>query len=393
MAYLEKRDKGWMAQIRRMGRPTVSKTFQTKADAEKWSRAVEREIDLGGYVRKDESASVLFEEVAKRYLTERIVNLRGADQDTYRIHQLIEHFSGHSLAAIDPAMLAAYRDARLKVVKPQTLIHELNLISRVFNTCAMDWGMSLPRGNPVALTRMPALSNARDRTLTPREEEYLLSALLQPSAKSAGNRFTHPIVVLAIETAARRSELLSLTWSDVVDFKWVRLRGKDGGVTKNKDPFRVVPLSLRAAEILKALAVDGKNFGPVFPVTLEAFKQSWTRGVVRGRKNYVHDVLRTKLMSAGFDGQKEISAVVYKKRQPHELTCKLLVEIEQYDKTLVDLRFHDLRHHATSKLAGIFEMHELMKISGHKTSRMLARYYHPKAEDLSEKLLRGTIQN
>ncbi|HAV2420526.1 phage recombination protein Bet [Escherichia coli] len=64
---------------------------------------------------------------------------------------------------------------------------------------------------------------------------------------------------------------------------------------------------------------------------------------------------------------------------------------ERYEKTnslcdesfLKDLRFHDLRHEATSRLAEIFPMHELTKITGHKDPRMLMRYYHPKAEDLA----------
>ncbi|HAV9244177.1 tyrosine-type recombinase/integrase [Escherichia coli] len=67
---------------------------------------------------------------------------------------------------------------------------------------------------------------------------------------------------------------------------------------------------------------------------------------------------------------------------------------ERYEKTnslcdesfLKDLRFHDLRHEATSRLAEIFPMHELTKITGHKDPRMLMRYYHPKAEDLALKL-------
>jgi len=29
---------------------------------------------------------------------------------------------------------------------------------------------------------------------------------------------------------------------------------------------------------------------------------------------------------------------------------------------------------------------ELMKVTGHKTSRMVSRYYHPRAEDLAKKL-------
>jgi hypothetical protein len=44
-------------------------------------------------------------------------------------------------------------------------------------------------------------------------------------------------------------------------------------------------------------------------------------------------------------------------------------------KYLTDLRFHDLRHEATPRLAGIFPMHELTKITGHKDPCMLMRYY------------------
>ncbi|MCO1344512.1 IS481 family transposase [Burkholderia multivorans] len=55
-------------------------------------------------------------------------------------------------------------------------------------------------------------------------------------------------------------------------------------------------------------------------------------------------------------------------------------------KYLIDLRFHDLRHEATSRLASIFPMHELAKITGHRDPRMLMRYYHPSAEDLAKRL-------
>jgi len=56
------------------------------------------------------------------------------------------------------------------------------------------------------------------------------------------------------------------------------------------------------------------------------------------------------------------------------------------DPMMIDLHFHDLRHEATSRLAEKLEMHELMKVTGHKSSAMLARYYHPGAEDLAQKL-------
>jgi integrase len=53
---------------------------------------------------------------------------------------------------------------------------------------------------------------------------------------------------------------------------------------------------------------------------------------------------------------------------------------------ITDLRFHDLRHEACSRLADKFSLHELMKITGHKSAAMLARYYHPRAEELAKKL-------
>lgn len=51
------------------------------------------------------------------------------------------------------------------------------------------------------------------------------------------------------------------------------------------------------------------------------------------------------------------------------------------------LTFHDLRHEATSRLADKLALHELMKVTGHKDMKMLARYYyHPRAEELAKKL-------
>jgi integrase len=52
-----------------------------------------------------------------------------------------------------------------------------------------------------------------------------------------------------------------------------------------------------------------------------------------------------------------------------------------------DLRFHDLRHEATTRLfeKGLNIM-EVAGITGHKDLRMLRRYTHLKAEDLAQKL-------
>ena len=51
-----------------------------------------------------------------------------------------------------------------------------------------------------------------------------------------------------------------------------------------------------------------------------------------------------------------------------------------------DVRFHDSRHEATSRLADKLQAHELAKVTGHRDMRMVLRYYHPRAEDLAKKL-------
>ena len=86
----------------------------------------------------------------------------------------------------------------------------------------------------------------------------------------------------------------------------------------------------------------------------QAAQRAFERAVARARKGYVEQCAASKVApDAGF---------------------------------LSDLRFHDLRHEATSRLASIFPMHELTKITGHKDPRMLMRYYHPRAEELARKL-------
>jgi len=52
-----------------------------------------------------------------------------------------------------------------------------------------------------------------------------------------------------------------------------------------------------------------------------------------------------------------------------------------------DLRFHDLRHEATSRFfeKGLNPM-QVAAITGHKTLQMLKRYTHLRAEDLAKML-------
>ena len=144
----------------------------------------------------------------------------------------------------------------------------------------------------------------------------------------------------------RRSEIAELRWRFIdLDRRVAHLPD-----TKNGNA-RDVPLSTKAITILSNLKEHSKPAADkVFDMRADAITRAFDRAVKRARERY-------------------------------EKTNSLCDE-----SFLKDLRFHDLRHEATSRLAEIFPMHELTKITGHKDPRMLMRYYHPKAEDLALKL-------
>ncbi len=148
----------------------------------------------------------------------------------------------------------------------------------------------------------------------------------------------------------RQGELLSLRWSDV-DLKSQVARLE---TTKNGDS-RLVPLSSRAVGILAKLPRESTADTKVFPCSSEAVKLAWRRAVTRAREQYVRQCKDSRVAI-----------------DPAFLT---------------DLRFHDLRHEAASRLAEkLPNLIELAAVTGHRDLRMLKRYYHPRATDLAKKL-------
>lgn len=348
----------WQAKIRRDGHPQQSKTFTTRADAERWARAIEREMDAGSFVaagRKEAESTTLFEAL-KRYLREVTPGKRGADIEEYRIKAWQKDpLAKRTLASLRGADFAEWRDKRLgQGIAASTVQKELVLIQHLFKTARREWGMEALQ-NPLEVVRKPVADNARSRLFVDGEEARLLK-VLEPQVREEGGTFgegtgniwIRPLVQLAIETAMRQGELLALRWENV-DLK---RRVAHLPMTKNGTA-RNVPLSSQAVAVLEGLprAITGK----VFPTAQNAAKLAFTRAVARARRDYL----------------KECEAAT----APAD------------PRLLVDLHFHDLRHIATTRLAKrVPNVVELAAITGHKDLRMLQRYYHPDAEDLARKL-------
>jgi integrase len=343
MASIFKRgDLQWMARIRRQGHKPVSKTFDTKADAEAWARSIEREMDRGAFIPSDAAQRKTVKEVLEKYRDEVLPRLsKGAKPDRSRIARLVEDFGGLNLAALDSSHVAAYRDRRLynEGASPQTVKHELGLLNRVLKQCVIDWGIHLPRGIVTTHVRKPALPQGRDRRLFLDEEKWLLEA-----AKASRCKEIEPLIIIAVETAARRGEISAMTWANI-DLKkrtW-HIPIED---TKTSTP-RTVPLSTRAVEVLSALPrrLDGRV---------------WT-------------MKRADGITQAFD---RLCKARPKKGNKIEV-------VERFR----DLNYHDLRHEGTSRLfeKGLSIM-EVASITGHKDLRVLRRYTHLRAEDLAVKL-------
>lgn len=351
MAYIRKRGPyQWQCEIRRKGWPPQSKTFETRADAEVWARDIEREMDRGTFVSRSEAEKTTLYAALQTYEKQVSKHKKGYEQESKRIAAWqANELANRSLASLSPGDFAKFRDKRLAAgAKAATVRLDLALISHLFTIAAKEWGMHLQ--NPVRQIRRPTANNARDRRLTQQEEQYLLAAVDDPgpTAVDHKNVWIPSVVRLAIETATRQGELLTLLWKDVdLESRTAILRDTKNGET------RAIPLSTRAKAALEGL--PRSKSGQVFPVSATAIRQSWRRAVARARRRYAADC-----RAAGDKPAPEF---------------------------LKDLRYHDLRHEGTSRLfeKGLNPI-EAAAVTGHKDTRMLKRYTHLRAEDLAKKL-------
>lgn len=111
MATIRKRGNlQWEARIRRKGHPIQCKTFETKLDAEKWARLVEKEMDGGSFISQKEAERTTVREALERFIPEYIErNLAHAHKETVRAKRVMEYpFAQKTLAALRGSDLSAF---------------------------------------------------------------------------------------------------------------------------------------------------------------------------------------------------------------------------------------------------------------------------------------------
>lgn len=200
----------------------------------------------------------------------------------------------------------------------------------MFEVAKNEWGMPIAE-NPLTKVKLACLSNRRERRLRRGELERIISV-----AAKTRNRFILPIILFALETGLRRSEILSATWGHFnPDSRLLTIPQTKNGHS------RTIPLTLSALALLRSVSGVRENEngdeGRIFRTTANAVRLAWQRVTRRA--------------------------------------------------AIKDLHFHHLRHEAISRF---FEMGltppEVALISGHRDMRMLFRYSHPLRERILQQL-------
>jgi integrase len=327
MPTITKRGARWQAKVRRRGQPQLSRTFTSKRDAEIWARALEAQADRGALPPDlREAGRTTVGEALDRYAREVSAAKKGAKQEAWRIAWLKRQpIARRTLANTRGADVAELRNAMTSQgLAANTTRLALALLSHLWTTARTEWRME-GLANPVQSIRKPSTTGtARDRRLAHGEQALLVNAAQD------GPRWLAPAIALAIETAARRGELARLTWADV-DLEGAQARLRD---TKNGRS-RTIPLTPAAQRALEALPRSER--GRILPIAPDQLTKQFQAACRR----------------AGLEG----------------------------------LRFHDLRHEATSRLfeAGL-SIVEVAAVTGHETLQMLKRYTHPRTADIAAKL-------
>jgi integrase len=203
--------------------PPGGKTISKAARTTDFRVAQEIELRL-----RSESASqrqvanphdgLTFDSLIQQYMEAKAPSLKGKasiDRMAISAVHLAKHFSGMAIEAIKGADVRAYI-AKRKAEKTQsgvppsdgTLQKELGLFRAAVNWARIELDMNIP--NPLQ-GRVPKSSQVKDRWLTEEEASRLLAA----AKLSHKSPYLAPLIVLAINTGMRKSEMLQLTWDRV----------------------------------------------------------------------------------------------------------------------------------------------------------------------------------
>jgi integrase len=317
----------YRVRIRLRGCPDESATFHRLSDAKRWVQDTESAVRHGRFFPEATSRRKTLAELIDRYERD-VLSRRGkaGGKLSGLLARWRQVLGAYYLIDVTPARIAEIRDqlaaepTRLKSRRsPATVNRYLGALSHAFSVAVREW--EWVETNPVRRVRSLTEPRGRVRFLSNEEREALLTA-----CSASRDRRLLPIVLLALSTGARQSEILGLRWPDV---------DLDRGV---------------------ATAHHTKN-GERRALPILGSARSALLGIAKVRQ------LRSDLVFANRSGKANFPQKAWDEALE-------VAEIENF-------RFHDLRHTAASYLAmSGATLAEIAEILGHKTLEMVKRYAH-----------------
>lgn len=294
----------------------------TKAAAREILNKRERQIKLGEYDLLDAEIP-RFSDYSKEYIAYQrdVKQIRSHERTRECVTHFARYFGTKKLSEIRAEDIDIYKQKRLSEgIKQNTLARELQVIRNLFNHA--EKRNKFFGKNPVRESGIPHFNDKKERFLTPDEQQRLLDVC---------SNHMKDILQIALNTGMRRGEILGLMW------EWID-----------------------------------------FDENIIHLPQTHTK-TNRARKVPINDIVRKiflerKLLSGGsefvFPSEESKTGHLEWLRRSFSTACKL-AKIE-------DLRFHDLRHTAATRLveSGI-PLHAVAKLLGHSTVRVTERYSHP----------------
>jgi integrase len=337
-----------------------SRNASSKQDARTKLKQLEDEFTSGGPTAVESDRMTFSDLVAhckeNRYCDavyddegRKLIGVRGKATVLGHMNALERFFGRTPLRDINVATLRAYRKGRLLTVTKRgtrlsvcTVNRELSTLRAMLNEAIVnDWLLISPfkRVRPGDLI---SIADERKRTtvLSFDEESRLLAACNTPH-----RRHLRAFIIAALDTGARRGELLKVRRCDV-DFEQRVIHDIESYKGKTVDR-RPVPLTDRLADALKDLLENP---------SIATFKT--------GRKSKI----------------KPDHALVFGIRK----TLQRSWEAAREDAGLVHVRLHDLRHTAATRMKKELPITDVGLILGHSDPRTTQRYVNRTPEVVQE---------
>lgn len=331
MAHVRKLPSGkWIAQCY-IGGQRPSKTFRTKREAEAWGAQTEIALEAASALPPAQKHTLA--DLLTRYRDEVSPAKRGAKWEHLRCSLFLRGVGlpvDRLIGDIKAADIAAWRDARLRQVRPGSVLRELGLLSAAFEVARREWGWLAD--NPVRDVRKPRSPDHRERVISWREIRAMCRSL--NVGRSSPVREVRQAVgvcfLVALRTGARAGELCGLTWDRVLPGK-ARVHHKTG---RTRESLRDIPLTHQAQRLIERM-------------------RGWDESLVFGLKTATLDALfRRYRIKAGLEG----------------------------------FTFHDARHTAATHLARRVDVLDLCKAFGWSSTKQALTYYNPRAEDIAVRM-------